>query len=75
MHLAWRDDPAYLAAFAGTDVVIFDSTRSHTAALGLTEDASDDWAAFTSSLLDPFLHGRGGFRTCDLSRVKRALSH
>ena len=22
-----------------------------------------------------FLHGRGGFRTCDLSRVKRALSH
>jgi hypothetical protein len=20
-------------------------------------------------------HGRGGFRTCDLSRVKRALSH
>ena len=22
-----------------------------------------------------FQHGRGGFRTCDLSRVKRALSH
>jgi hypothetical protein len=22
-----------------------------------------------------FLDGRGGFRTCDLSRVKRALSH
>jgi hypothetical protein len=21
------------------------------------------------------VHGRGGFRTCDLSRVKRALSH
>jgi hypothetical protein len=25
--------------------------------------------------LQRFLDGRGGFRTCDLSRVKRALSH
>ena len=45
LSLAWRDDPAYPAAFAGADVVIFDSSRSHTAPLGPTEDASDDWVS------------------------------
>jgi hypothetical protein len=28
-----------------------------------------------SLLIAGFYDGRGGFRTCDLSRVKRALSH
>jgi hypothetical protein len=55
MSLSWRDDPAYPAEFAGADVVIFDSSRSHTAPLGLTEDASDDWASFTTSLVDPLM--------------------
>jgi hypothetical protein len=29
----------------------------------------------TKLMADSRSNGRGGFRTCDLSRVKRALSH
>jgi len=53
LSLSWRDDPSYPAALAGVDVAVFDSTRSHTAPLGLDEDKSDDWAAFTTALIDP----------------------
>jgi hypothetical protein len=67
MSLSWRDDPAYPAEFAGVDVVIFDSSRSHTAPLGLTEDASDDWAAFTTALVDPLMHA--GITTITLDNM------
>jgi hypothetical protein len=67
MRLAWRHDPDYPDAFAGTDVVTFDSTRSHTAPLGLAEDASDDWAAFTASLIDPLM--RAGITTVILDNA------
>lgn len=61
LSLSWGADPAYAAAFEGADVVIFDSTRSHTAPLCLAEDASDDWAAFTSAFIDPLM--RAGIGT------------
>jgi hypothetical protein len=67
MSLSWRDDPAYPAEFAGADVVIFDSSRSHTAPLGLTEDASDDWAAFTTALVDPLM--QAGITTVTLDNM------
>jgi hypothetical protein len=55
LRLDWREDPAYPEAFGDVDVVIFDSSRSHLTPLGLKEDASDDFAAFTSALLDPLM--------------------
>jgi hypothetical protein len=33
------------------------------------------WATEKPPTCGGFVNGRGGFRTCDLSRVKRALSH
>ena len=53
LALDWRTDPGYVQAFAGVDLVIFDSSRSHTAPLGIKEDSSDDWAAFSGALIDP----------------------
>ncbi len=67
MSLAWRDDASYPAVFAGADLVIFDSSRSHTAPLGLTEDASDDWATFTTALIDPL--ARAGIATVTLDNM------
>ena len=67
MSLAWRDDPGYPDEFAGADLVIFDSSRSHTAPLGLTEDASDDWSAFTTALVDPLM--RAGIATIVLDNM------
>lgn len=55
LSLAWRDDPDYAKAFGDTDVVIFDSSRSHLTPLGLKEDQSDDFAAFTGALIDPLM--------------------
>jgi hypothetical protein len=43
-----------------TDLEAFDEDRAEHDARGNIGDSR---------------HGRGGFRTCDLSRVKRALSH
>jgi hypothetical protein len=67
LDLAWRDDPAYPAAFAGVDVVIFDSTRSHLTPLGLKEDASDDFATFSAALVDPLM--QAGTTTVTLDNV------
>jgi hypothetical protein len=41
--------------FVGVDLVIFDSSRKHTSALGLAEDKSDDYARFTDRILDPLM--------------------
>jgi hypothetical protein len=67
MSLDWRDDPDYPVAFAGVDVVIFDSTRSHTGPLALKEDSSDDWSLFMSSLVDPLM--RAGIATITLDNT------
>jgi AAA domain len=53
LSLQWGED--YPAAFDGADVVIFDSSRSHLTPLGLKEDLSDDFAAFTTALIDPLM--------------------
>lgn len=50
------DGPALAAALAGTDLVIFDSSRIVTAALGLAEDSSDDYARFIAALVQPLFH-------------------
>ena len=55
LRLAWRDDHEYVDAFAGVDLVIFDSSRSHLTPLGLKENESDDFAAFTIALIDPLM--------------------
>jgi hypothetical protein len=67
MRLAWRDDPAYPAAFGDADAVIFDSTRSHLTPLGLKEDLSDDFAHFTTALIDPLM--RAGITTITLDNT------
>jgi len=55
LSLDWRDDPSYPEAFTGADVAIFDSSRSHLTPLNLKEDDSDDFAAFTTALIDPLM--------------------
>ncbi len=55
LQLGWRGDPHYPAAFGDDDVVIFDSTRSHLTPLNLSEDESDDFAAFVAALIDPLM--------------------
>jgi AAA domain len=67
MRLDWADDPAYPAAFGGVDVVIFDSSRSHLTPLGLKEDLSDDFAQFTTALIDPLM--RAGITTINLDNT------
>jgi hypothetical protein len=67
MDLRWREDPSYPAAFGEADVVIFDSTRSHTAPLGLRENESDDFAMFTAALIDPLM--RAGMTTIMLDNT------
>jgi hypothetical protein len=53
LRLDWGDDPSYPEAFDDAELVVFDSTRSHTAALGLRENESDDYSRFTAALIDP----------------------
>lgn len=61
-------DKATIAdAFAGADLVIFDSSRKHTSALGLAEDKSDDYAKFTDAMLDPL--ARAGIATLVLDNT------
>lgn len=54
------------------------NAKTHLSELVLAAERGED---FDAPLEDfgpraiGLLHGRGGFRTCDLSRVKRALSH
>jgi hypothetical protein len=55
LRLQWRDDPNYAEAFGEADVVVFDSSRSHTAPLGLKENESDDYAKFATALIDPLM--------------------
>jgi AAA domain len=65
LSLGWRE--GYAEAFAGADLVIFDSSRSHLAPLGLKEDLSDDFAAFTTALIDPLM--QAGITTVILDNV------
>jgi hypothetical protein len=70
LSLDWRDDPSYVETFADVDLVIFDSTRSHLTPLGLKEDQSDDFAAFTNALIDPLTIA--GVATLTLDNVGHA---
>jgi hypothetical protein len=53
MNLAWGKNAAYPEAFAGVDLVIFDSSRKFLTNVGLKEDLSDDYSRFTDDLIDP----------------------
>jgi hypothetical protein len=61
LRLEWGKDPTYPDAFAGTDLVIFDSCRKFLTSVGLDEDSSDDYSRFTDALIDPL--ARAGIAT------------
>jgi AAA domain len=65
LSLDWSED--YPEAFVSADVAIFDSSRSHLTPLGLKEDLSDDFAAFTTALIDPLM--RAGVTTVILDNA------
>ena len=87
--LALGKDPVYVMGQLGhTDAKFTLRVYAHqmrrgedekTRLRGLVEGA--EWAPLGTKNDDGLpkeaenIHGRGGFRTCDLSRVKRALSH
>jgi hypothetical protein len=56
-----------VAALDGCDLVVFDSSRAHTSALGLAEDKSDDYAKFSLALIDPL--ARAGIATLILDNT------
>jgi hypothetical protein len=56
LKLQWGEDPNYPAAFAGVDLVIFDSVRKYLTDAGLEENSSDDYSRFAESLVDPLTH-------------------
>jgi len=66
LRLDWSAED-YLQAFTGADIVIFDSSRSHTAPFGLKENDSDDWATFTTALIDPLM--QAGISTMTLDNM------
>jgi len=53
LKLEWGGSDDYPAAFAGVDLVIFDSSRKFLTSVGLKEDVSDDYSRFTEGLIDP----------------------
>ena len=55
-RLEWGKDASYPAAFAGVDVVIFDSSRKFLTSVNLKEDSSDDYSLFTDALIDPLMN-------------------
>jgi hypothetical protein len=67
LKLEWGKDPAYPDAFAGTDLVIFDSCRKFLTSVGLDEDSSDHYSRFTDALIDPL--ARAGIATCILDNA------
>ena len=52
LRLTWRG-PEWAAAFAGADLVVFDSSRMTLSSVGLDEDSNDDYARFVNALLIP----------------------
>ena len=53
LELSWGVDASYPEAFEHDDAVIFDSTRTHTSALGLKENDNDHYSEFATALIDP----------------------
>lgn len=60
LKASWQADE-WLSALAGTDLVVFDSSRLVLTAMGLGEDSNDDYAQFVNALLIPL--ARGGVST------------
>ena len=67
VRLDWGKDPDYPLAFAGADLVVWDSARRFLTAVGLTEDSSDDFATFAEALIDPLM--RAGIATAILDNT------
>lgn len=55
VNLAWGKNAAYPEAFAGVDLVIFDSSRAFLTSVGLEENLSDDYSKFVEGLLSPLV--------------------
>lgn len=67
LKLEWGRHDSYPQAFAGTDLVIFDSSRKFLTSVQLKEDLSDDYSAFTEALIDPL--SRAGTSTLILDNT------
>lgn len=55
LKLEWGTDPNYPAAFAGADLVIFDSIRKFLTNASMEENSSDDYSKFADALVDPLM--------------------
>lgn len=67
VRLEWATNDAYPAAFAGVDLVIFDSSRKFLTHVKLEENKSDDYSRFAEALIDPLM--RAGIATLILDNV------
>lgn len=67
MQLEWGGSDDYAEAFAGVDLVIFDSSRTFLTNVRLNEDSADDYSAFTDALIDPLT--RAGIATVILDNT------
>ena len=71
-YYAWptlklTDGPELGGAFAGVDLVILDSTRTFLSSLALDENASDDFAKFSTAIVEPLF--RAGIATLQLDNA------
>jgi hypothetical protein len=66
VRIAWGAEE-WAAAFAGVDLVVFDSSRLLLSAVGLGEDSNDDYARFANALLMPL--SRAGVTTLTLDNT------
>jgi len=68
--LKLTDGAGLAQAFAGTDLVILDSTRTLLSSLALDENSSDDFAKFSTAIVEPFF--RAGIATVQLDNTGHA---
>ena len=71
-YYAWpalklTDGAALAQALAGVDLVILDSTRTFLSSLALDEDRSDDFAQFSTAIVEPLF--RAGIATVQLDNT------
>jgi hypothetical protein len=72
LALGWREDDL-VGAFAGDDLVVFDSSRVALSSVGLSEDANDDYSRFVRRLLEPL--SRAGTTTIVLDNSGHEGGH
>jgi hypothetical protein len=72
LALTWSEED-WIAAFAGDDVVVFDSSRIALSSVGLSEDTNDDYAKFIAALIAPLT--RAGTTTITLDNSGHEGGH